>query len=369
MNTKARNHMSKKNTVLITESSNKIEEILCKAIFDDFTTQLAKEKEAVLDICRENETIILSSACPDLCTYIYKHYLEEKCSLHLLNPIDINEDGFDNESIFAFTLFNLELFSKKSLRAKATYIANNSIDDIGKDKYEDIFNSELLDKAPLLYINLYRVIAFDKQTALIKIFDLLQGSEITKISTYLDSFLTILIKLDATKEFCEILIKYYEGIVYVQNKHKFLIFKFLNKIYANFNKTQLLKIRNWCGPILYYCLFEDDDGQYIDLLKSYVNSCPTVTMNLITVSVVIFAKLLGNHKYIEAFYSNLAQPKTKLEHSYQNLLLKIENLVDTQKLSDIPELELKRGVDQYIKFLKDNNKPDKCSPMFELLFS
>ena len=365
----SQNHTAKKKTLLLTDEPRTTEAILCRSLFGNFTTHVTNREVKLIDSCQEYDNIILSSDCIDTCTTIYNNYLLGKYRLHFLKCTDIVEEQFDNESIFAFTLFNLELFSKKSLRAKATYIANNSIDDIGKDKYEDIFNSELLDKAPLLYINLYRVIAFDKQTALIKIFDLLQGSEITKISTYLDSFLTILIKLDATKEFCEILIKYYEGIVYVQNKHKFLIFKFLNKIYANFNKTQLLKIRNWCGPILYYCLFEDNDGQYIDLLKSYVNSCPTVTMNLITVSVVIFAKLLGNHKYIEAFYSNLAQPNSKLEHSYHNLLLKIENLVNTQKLGGIPKLELKKGVDQYIKFLKDNNKPDKCSPMFELLFS
>jgi hypothetical protein len=101
-----------------------------------------------------------------------------------------------------------------------------------------------------------------------------------------------------------------------------------------------------------------------------VNSVPTVnSRNLITTRIVIYAKVLGNHKYTEAFYSNLAQPKSKLEHSYHNLFLKIENLVDTQKLGDISELELKRGVDQYIKFLIDNNKPDKCSPIFKLLFN
>jgi hypothetical protein len=70
-------HTSKKNAVLITQSSKKIEEILCKSIFNDFTTQVAKEKGAIIDTCNEHETIILSSACLDSCTYIYKHYLEE----------------------------------------------------------------------------------------------------------------------------------------------------------------------------------------------------------------------------------------------------------------------------------------------------
>ena len=366
---KAQNHMSKKNIVLITESSNKIEEILCKAIFCDFTTQVAKEKEAVIDICKENEIIVLSTSCTDTTTEVYKHSIKGKLELRLLKEADVDETDLDDESILCFTLFNLGLFGKKSIRAKTSFLVNNTIGDVRSEGYENIFDLELMNKAPLLYLNLYRVIAFDNHRALIKIFDLLQGLEIAKISTYLDSFLTIIIKLDITTEFSEILIKYYEGIVYVQNNHKFLIFQFLNKIYANINKTQLIKIRNWCGPILNYCLFEDNDGQYVDLMNSYVNSCPTVTTNLITSSIVIHAKVLGNHKYIDAFYSKLAQPKSKLEHSYHNLLLKIENLVDTQKLGGIPELQLKRGVDQYIKFLQDNNKPAKCSPMFELLLS
>ena len=365
----SQNHTAKKKTLLLTDEPRTTEAILCRSLFGNFTTHVTNREVKLIDSCQEYDNIILSSDCIDTCTTIYNNYLLGKYRLHFLKCTDIVEEQLDNESIFAFTLFNLELFSKKSLRAKATYIANNSIDDIGKDKYRDIFNSELLDKAPLLYINLYRVIAFDEQTALIKIFELLKDLDDTKIATYLDSFLVLILNSNSTIKFSETLISYYEDVDCIESPHKYLIFQFLNKIYRKINKSEILKINNRLYPIISYCLSEDVEGEYVDLMNSYVNSFPADTMNLITNRIIIYAKVLGNHKYLEAFYSNLAQPKTKLEHSYQNLLLKIENLVDTQKLSDIPELELKRGVDQYIKFLKDNNKPDKCSPMFELLFS
>ena len=108
---------------------------------------------------------MLSTSIIEASTLVYKHYLDVKCNLHLLKPIDIDETGLDDESIFRFTLFNLELFRKKSFRAKATFIAKaRSV--ISKKTLQGHFDLDSMNKAPLLYLNLYRVIAFENQTAL-----------------------------------------------------------------------------------------------------------------------------------------------------------------------------------------------------------
>ena len=364
----SQNHTSEKKTVLITDSIKNIEEILCKSLFNDLLIHLTKEKNAIIDICKAHDTIVLSTNRLDICTLVYKHYLDGKCNLHLLQPIDIDETGLDDETIFRFTLFNLELFGQRSLRAKATYIANKSIADIRKDKYEKIFHSELMDNAPFLYINLYRVIAFENQAALLKIFELLKELDDTKIAACLDSFLVLILNSNSINKFSETLINYYEDVDCIESPHKYLIFQFLNKIYRKINKSELLKIKNWLYPITSYCLSEDTEGKYIELLKMYNESLPKVSKNINCTRIVTYSRIFNAGKYFSAFCSSSIKPSNKLEENFNNTLLKVENLVDIQKLGGIPKLELKRGVDQYIKFLNDNKKPDKCSAMFELLF-
>jgi hypothetical protein len=364
---KAQNHTSEKNTVLITESSKNIEEILCKSLFNDFTTQVAREKEAIIDICKEHETIILSSACLESCTYIYKHYLETKCSLHLLNHIDINEDGLDNDSIFRFTLFNLELFSKKSFRAKATYIANNIFNDVSKDKYKEIFDLELMEQAPLLYINLYRVIAFENQTALIHIFDLLRNLEKDTISAFLNSFLPFIFYANSSESFCNSLIYYYKKIDYSKNEDKLFLFLFLNKIYGKMDAPTIQKISASLVPIISYCICEDDIGENIDLLDFYIKSLPSLTKNTLIVLIVIYSKIFRNLLYLKAFSPRITEPSNKCEHYYNETLLKVENLLEKKEISSKPGLQLKKGVDQYIGYLQDNNIPEEPTHMFDLL--
>ena len=131
----SQNHTSEKKTVLITDSIKNIEEILCKSLFNELLIHLTKEKNAIIDICKAHDTIVLSTNRLDICTLVYNHYLQGECILHLLKPIDIDENGLDDESIIRFTLFNLELFRKKSFRAKATYIAKSTIGEINKDNY------------------------------------------------------------------------------------------------------------------------------------------------------------------------------------------------------------------------------------------
>ena len=113
-----------------------------KSMFNDLQIQLTKEKNTIVDICKAHETIVLSTSSSEN-TLVY--YLDVKWNLHLLKPIDIDETGLDDESIF-HNLFNLELFRKKSFRAKATFIAKSTI-DIQKDNYKDIFDLDSMNKA------------------------------------------------------------------------------------------------------------------------------------------------------------------------------------------------------------------------------
>jgi len=363
----SQNHTSQKKTVLITDSAKNIEEILCKSLFNDFTNQLTKEKKAIIDICKEHDVIVLSTTSLDACTHVYKHYLEGECSIHLLNPIDIDEGGLDNESIFRFTLFNLEVFRKKSFRDKATYIANNTFRDISKDKYKEIFDLELMDKAPLLYINLYRVIAFKNQTALIRIFDLLRDFNKDTNSSFLDSFLPFIIYADSDNSFCNSLISYYREIDYTENEHKGFIFSFLNKIYKRMDYQTIQKISYNFYPIISYCLSEDDSGENVDLLDSYMEKLPQITKNLNTIGIVIYSKIFRNEKYHNAFSSKISEPGSKIECSCHDALLKVDNLLENEKAADISNFELKRGVDQYVAFLLHNNTLEGNSPIFDLL--
>jgi hypothetical protein len=360
-------HTSEKKAVLITDSIKKIEEILCKSLFGNFTTHLISKKTQVNDICKSNKVIVLSTNSIETATEVYKHYINRKFELSLLKEVDIDETVLDDESILCFTHFNLKYFSKKSFREKLTFVKNNKICDLWNEECENILNFELTNEAALLYLNFYRVIAFDNQNALIKIFEILEDLEETKTSFVLDFYLKFIINLDFSKKFSEFLIKYYEDIDYVQHNHKYFIFLFLNKIYANINKARLIKIRNWCNPIIYYCLFEDTDGEYVGLMNSYNEDLPVVTKNLITITIVIYSKIIHSDKYLSFFNSHVTQASNKIEQNYHNILLKVENLIQDQKLDKINMLDLKKGIDQYIIFLNNNKRPDKCNIMFELL--
>jgi len=120
-------------------------------------------------------------------------------------------------------------------------------------------------------------------------------------------------------------------------------------------------------PIISYCLCEDEGGENIDLLDSYMEALPALTKNLNTIGIVIYSKILKNETYLKAFASKITEPGNKIELFYHDILLKVENLLENEDTTSIPGLELKRGVDQYVGFLQDNNIPDETSPMFDLL--
>ena len=120
-------------------------------------------------------------------------------------------------------------------------------------------------------------------------------------------------------------------------------------------------------PIISYCACEDDSGENIELLDSYMESLPPLTKNLNIMGILTYAKIFRNERYHRAFASKVTEPTNKIEHSYHDMLLKVENLIENEDITSIPALELKRGVDQYALFLKDNKNPEEASPMFELL--
>lgn len=363
----SKDNTRKKKTVLITDSAKNIERTLCKSIFNDFSIQITKDEKALTNICKNNETIVLSTTCLATCTHVYKHYLNGKCSLHILHPIDIHEDSFDVESIHRFTLFNLELFRQKSYRAKALYILNNTFTDMSKDKCREIFDSELMNKAPSLYINLYRATVFENQTALIRTFVELRNFDKVTISAVLDSFLPFIFDANSIESFCNLLISYYIQIDYTKNEDKLLIFLFLNKIYEKMVVPSIQKISASFFPITSYCACEDATGENIVLLDSYMESLPPLSKNLNTIRIVIYSKIYGNEMYLKTFSSKLTEPGNKIEHSYNKTLRHVENVLENPQTPPIPRLQLKRGVDQYLVFVQDNNVPEEPSPMFDLL--
>lgn len=363
----SQNNTSKKKTVLITDNTKNIEEILCKSIFNDFSIQLTEEKQELTDVCKEHEIIVLSTDCLDTCTHVYKHYLNGKCRLHILRPVDINEEDLDDDSIIRFVLFNLELFRQKSYRAKAIYISNRTFSDVSKDKYKEIFDMKLMDKAPLLYINLYRLTVFENQTALIRTFDLLEEFDKDTISAFSNSFLPFIFYANSSELICNLLISYYKKIDYTKNEHKKLIFLFLNKIYEKMDGPTIQKISYNFYPIISYCLCEDDTGENIDLLNSYMESLPPLTKNLNSIGIVIYSKICRNEIYHKAFSSKITEPGNKIEHSYHDTLLKVKNLLESDVTSSVPHLQLKKGVDEYIGFQQHNNIPEDPSPMFDLM--
>ena len=361
------NNTRKKKVVLITDSAKNIEGILCKSIFNDFSTQVTKDEKALSEICKNNETIVLSTTCLTTCTQVYKHYLDEKCSLHILHPIDIHEDGLDDDSILRFTLFNFELFRQESYRAKALYILKNTFSDISKDKYIEIYDLELMNKTPSVYINLYRATVFENQTALIRTFVLLRDFDKDTISAALDSLLPFILDANSIESFCNLLISYYIQIDYSKNEDKRLIFLFLNKIYEKMVAPSIQKISASFFPITSYCACEDANGENIVLLDSYVESLPPLSKNLNTIRIVIYSKIYGNEMYHKAFSAKLTEPGNKIEHSYNNTLRHVENVLKDPQTPSIPRLQLKKGVDQYLVFVQDNYVPEEPSPMFDLL--
>ena len=72
-------------------------------MFNDLQIQLTKEKNIIVDICSHWDE---PSCCPESKTekrtLVYKQNLDVKCNLHLLKPIDIDETGLDDESIFRY---------------------------------------------------------------------------------------------------------------------------------------------------------------------------------------------------------------------------------------------------------------------------
>lgn len=351
----------------ISDKPNDIDGIVCQALFGEHTTQVIEQDQLIDEILGSCEVIILSSASKENCSLAYKSYLNNKCKFYLLKHLDFVEEGFSDDDIFKLMIYNLELFRRKSVRAKSNYITRESLKDINKSDYDKIFNIELLNKSPLLFTNLYRVIALEKQEPLTFIFSLLDEYDNEIKTSFLDSLVNIVFYAGSETPFCKTLIDHFLNIAYSESIHKFYIFLLLNKIYERMNETTIRNINFSHAPIISYCICKDPEGEYLNILNKFVEKHPPLTVNGTIIYILIYSKIFDNDKYFQEFKAKVKEPSSKNENAYHELFLKVEILLKEKEVSALPPLQLQEGVDQYIKYVLDKNSPEQPAVLFNLL--
>ena len=351
----------------ISDEPNDIDGIVCRALFGEHATQVIEQNQLIDEIIGSYEVIILSSASKENCSLAYKSYLKNKCKFYLLKHLDFIEEGFSDDEIFKLLIYNLELFRRKSLRAKSNYITKESPKDIKKSDYDKTFNIELLYKSPLLFTNLYRVIALEKQEPLLLIFSLLDEYDNEIKTSFLDSLVNIAFYAGSETLFCETLIDHFYNIAYSESGNKFYIFLLLNKIYERMNETTIRNIRFSHAPIINYCTSKDLEGEYLYILNKFLETHPPLTVNGTIIYILIYSKIFDNDKYFQEFKAKVKEPSSKNENTYHELLLKVEILLREKEVSGLAPLQLQEGVDQYIKYALDKKTPEQPSLFFDLL--
>ena len=349
----------------ITEQPNDLLNIMCTAIFGECTTKIIEPGKKIDNLFDEYKALVLSSVSKENCTLAYKKHLQSKCSFYLLQHSDFNENTLDSDAIVRLTLYNLELFRIKSVRAKSKFLAKTTVDQIEKGKYSKIINQNLIDKFPLWYLHLYRVIAFKSNASLRHMFSELNGCDKEDFPALLDSILPFVFYVDSPILFCNILSEYYVDVYYKEDVNKFIVFLILTKFHERMDKQTFQKINS--TPFADYCTSVDTNGDFLQTLEKFVNELPLVPKNIHTIHVVIYAKIFHNEKYDRFFSDKIEKPSNKFESVYYDVLQKVEIILQRNEANGIPPLELKKGVDQYRTLLQDKTTPDQPSPFFNLL--
>jgi hypothetical protein len=133
------------------------------------------------------------------------------------------------------------------------------------------------------------------------------------------------------------------------------------------DEATVQKINYNSVPIISYCLSEDRNGEYVEMLKEFIRQRPSVSKNLLVLTIVIYAHIFRNENYSRFFSTKIEKPTNKYESMYHDVLRKVDILLKQNVTISIPPLQFKKGVDEYLMFLQGNFSPDTTSPLFHLL--
>jgi len=351
----------------ITDQTNDVVDIICRAIFGKCTTKVIEQDEPIEKVIEQYRVVILSSVSKKICTTAYKEHLAANGDLYLLNHLDFELDGIENEDIFRFTIFNLELFRRTSTRAKSKFIISQPIKSLNINEFNEKLNLSLIEKSPLLFPYIYQTIAFENRASLINIFDILEKQDSDSVNSLLEFFIIIIFYSNSHSSFCKTLIDYFKEINYLENKHKFYIFLLLNKIYGKMDPPTIQKINFNYMPAFSYCLMEDHKGEYLEVLQKFIDTHPPLTVNGSVILIIIYSKIFENERYFEEFAEMVQKPSSKNEIYYHDTLLKVEILLKEKRFLDLSYLQRKEGLEQYIMYLLDNHTPEEPSSFYDLL--
>lgn len=351
------------------EQPNDIANIICRAIFGECTNKRIEHGQSIEKLIEKSKLLVLSSIGKENCTLAYKKHLLGDCSFYLLEHLDFEESNLEKDAVYRLTFYNLELFRRKSVRAKSKFISSTRVDQIEKENYIKIIDKKLIDKFPSWYLDLYRIIAYESEASLRQIFCELNECEKDEFSDLIDSIIPLTFYTGSPISFCNTLINYYLEIDYTNNVNKFSIFLLLTKFYEKIDRATIQKINSNSVPLVCYCLSDDKNGEYLEMLEKFIEGLPTVSKNLHIILIVTYAKIFQNETYDRFFCNKIDQPTNKYERIYCEVLQKVEILQKQNKLHGLAPLELKKGVDEYRMFLQDDFHPKQPSTFFNLLRS
>ena len=226
------------------EQPNDITNIICRAIFGECTNKRIEHGQSIEKLIEKSKLLVLSSIGKENCTLAYKKHLLGDCSFYLLEHLDFEESNLEKDAVYRLTFYNLELFRRKSVRAKFKFISSTRVDQIEKENYIKIIDKKLIDKFPSWYLHFYRVIAFKSNASLRHMFSKLNGCNKEDFPALLDSILQFVFYVDSPILFCNILSEYYADVYYKEDVNKFIVFLILTKFHERMDKQTFQKIIN-----------------------------------------------------------------------------------------------------------------------------
>ena len=348
----------------ITERTNSIDEILCKALVGDFDQRVLGKEENIEDCIEQYDVIVISAISKNKYFSIYKKCYQEKKQLLQLEYLDIKSDIKDEELLHNIVFYNLELFRCVNLRSKCNLYKNVKLFGFNKEDFICNQGLDFGDLPPRLLLFLYKIVALNNIQSVADLCDYLKSLNCKNKIEINILILKFCKYYNATSNFIQNSINYYLIIKYKDDTSKETITSIITFLYSNVDSTIIKKLNNNLTPLICYYTQTDRIGDKLSILDNLVNKVYSRDRNHITAKILIYSYIHKNEVYIKKFSPLLEYPKHKKHQLFNNVLNKIKTILDSRKYDDFDVLEIIKGTDEYLTFLLSGYFPSEPATIF-----
>lgn len=338
----------------ISERPNSIDEILCKALAGECKNIIIKDDALNYGLFQQIKLIIISSLSKHNYTKICRYCFENEIHFIQLGYHDFEEEGFDEKIIYKLTVYNLEIFRNKSIKAKFSFLIRNPFDQFMSNDYVNKYIDEEYNFSSIYLLSIFRIIVFRNSDSVKKLCSF--KNKLDKSSIF--NLYKILYNFNSVYEFCQELVNYYSEIRFTENEEKYYIHEILFSLYEYLDEKNVSKVNGGVIPLICYLSNNDEKGIKIPMLEKILDRLYSDSKHYHIIRIVIYAIIHQNDVYQKYFSNKIKQPKNKFESVYHDLMNQLESPSFFKKTHEFNRINIVEAADQYIMFHMYNVIPN-----------